>query len=149
LLTGGAVVIAAGGGGIPVSAGSDGTIAGVEAVIDKDLASSLLARDLCADLLLIPTGVSRVAIGFGTPSERWLDSITVAEARQYSETGEFGAGSMQPKVEAVAEFVAATPGAAGAIGAPDEIAEIVAGRAGTRIVANACINHDADPALEE
>lgn len=136
LLEGGAVIVAAGGGGIPVSVASDGTVSGVEAVIDKDLASSLLARDLGAELLLIPTGVSRVAIGFGTPSERWLDSITVAEARRYSDSGEFGAGSMQPKVEAVAEFVAATPGATGAIGAPTEIAAILAGRAGTRIVAN-------------
>jgi carbamate kinase len=134
LLDGGAVVIAAGGGGIPVLVASDGTVAGVEAVIDKDLASSLLARELGAELLLIPTGVSRVAIGFGTPSERWLDSITVAQARRFCESGEFGAGSMQPKVEAVADFVAATPGAVGVIGALDEFAEVLAGRSGTRIV---------------
>jgi carbamate kinase len=136
LLEGGAVVVAAGGGGIPVSVASDGTVEGVEAVIDKDLASSLLARDLGAELLLIPTGVSRVAIGFGSPSERWLDSISVSDARRYSRSGEFGAGSMRPKVEAVADFVAATPGASGVIGAPDEIAEILAGRSGTRITAD-------------
>jgi carbamate kinase len=136
LLEGGAIVVAAGGGGVPVSIASDGIIEGVEAVIDKDLTASLLARYLRADLLLLPTGVSRVALGFGTPSERWLDSITLAEVLQYSESGEFGAGSMQPKVEAAAEFVAATPGATGVIGAPDEITEILAGRSGTRIVAN-------------
>ena len=136
VLHGGAVVVAAGGGGIPVAVAADGTVKGVEAVIDKDLASSLLARYLGAELLLIPTGVPRVAIGFGTPSERGLDSITLAEVRRYADSGEFGAGSMQPKVEAVAEFVAATPGATGVIGAPTEIAEILAGRSGTRIVAD-------------
>jgi carbamate kinase len=144
VLDGGAVVVAAGGGGIPVSVASDGTVEGVEAVIDKDLASSLLARHLGAELLLIPTGVSRVAIGFGTPSERWLDSITVAEACRHSDSGEFGAGSMQPKVDAVAEFVAATPGAIGAIGAPTEIAEILAGRSGTRILAD---SRESSPSL--
>jgi carbamate kinase len=128
--------VAVGGGGIPVSAAADGgALTGVEAVIDKDLASAMLARDLGADMLLIPTGVSRVAIGFGTASEQWLDVLTVAEARAYADSGEFGKGSMEPKVRAVADFVAATPGAVGAIGAPDDIAEILAGRAGTRIVA--------------
>ena len=135
LLAAGTIVVAVGGGGIPVSASADGALVGVEAVIDKDLASALLARDLGADMLLIPTGVSRVAIGFGTASERWLDVLTVAEARAYADAGEFGKGSMEPKVRAVADFVAATPGATGAIGAPGEIAEILAGRAGTRIVA--------------
>ena len=135
LLDAGAVVVAVGGGGIPVSASADGTLEGVEAVVDKDLASALLARDLGAELLLIPTGVARVAIGFGTPSEQWLDTLTVAQARAYADAGEFGAGSMEPKVRVVADFVAATPGATGAIGAPDEIAEILAGRSGTHIVA--------------
>jgi carbamate kinase len=136
LLDKGAVVVAAGGGGIPVAIEKDGRLVGVEAVVDKDLASGLLAHDLGADMLLIPTGVSRVAIRFGTPQQIWLDAITVDEARAYIAAGEFGAGSMEPKVAAVADFVAATPGAIGVIGAPDEIGAIIEGRAGTRIVAS-------------
>jgi carbamate kinase len=135
LLDAGAVVVAAGGGGIPVAVQPDGRLVGVEAVVDKDLASSLLARDLGADMLLIPTGVSKVAIRFGKPDQQWLDAITVDEARAYIAAGEFGAGSMEPKVAAVADFVAATPGAIGVIGAPDEIRAILDGRSGTRIVA--------------
>jgi carbamate kinase len=134
LLDDGAIVVAVGGGGIPVSVDSDGTVVGVEAVVDKDLASGLLAHDLGADLLMIPTGVPRVAIGFGTPDEKWLDSITVAEARDYIASGQFGKGSMEPKVEAVADFVATTPGATGVIGAAEEIPAILAGTSGTRIV---------------
>src|SRR5206468_12212220 len=99
-----------------------------------DLASALLARELGAQMLLIPTGVPRVAIRFGTPEQRWLDSITVAQARRYIAEREFGAGSMEPKVAAVADFVERTPGAVGVIGAPDEIPAILAGTSGTRIV---------------
>ena len=134
LLDRGAVVVAAGGGGIPVALDDTGEITGVEAVVDKDLASSLLATDLGADLLLIPTGVPRVAIRFGTPEQEWLDTLTVDQARAYIEAGEFGAGSMEPKVAAVADFVAGTPGAVGVIGAPDQIPAILAGTSGTRIV---------------
>lgn len=134
LLDGGAVVVAAGGGGIPVTRAADGTLVGVEAVVDKDLASGLLAHELGADLLLIPTGVSRVAIRFGKPDQKWLDTLTVADARAYLAAGEFGAGSMEPKIAAVADFVARTPGAVGVIGAPEEMAAIIEGRAGTRIV---------------
>jgi carbamate kinase len=135
LLDSGAVVVAAGGGGIPVAVDNSGRLVGVEAVVDKDLASGLLAHELGADMLLIPTGVSKVAIRFGTPQQRWLDSITVEEARAFIKSGEFGAGSMEPKVAAVADFVAATPGAVGVIGAPDEIRAILEGTSGTRIVA--------------
>jgi carbamate kinase len=134
LLEDGAVVVAVGGGGIPVALQPDGTIVGVEAVIDKDLASGLLAHELAAQLLLIPTGVSRVAIRFGKPDQQWLDTLTLEQARAYIAAGEFGAGSMEPKVAALAEFVASTPGAVGAIGLPEEIAAIIDGRAGTRIV---------------
>jgi hypothetical protein len=134
LLNSGAVVVAAGGGGIPVTVASDGTIVGVEAVVDKDLASGLLAHDLAADLLMIPTAVPRVAIHFDTPKPQWLDTLTVKQARDYIAAGEFGAGSMEPKVAAVADFVATTPGAVGVIGAPEDIAAIREGRAGTRIV---------------
>jgi carbamate kinase len=135
LLDSGAVVVAAGGGGVPVAMQADGSLVGVEAVVDKDLASGLLAHALGADMLLIPTGVPRVAIRFGTPEQRWLDSITVDEARALMKAGEFGAGSMEPKVAAVADFVASTPGAVGVIGAPDQIRAIIEGRSGTRIVA--------------
>lgn len=153
LLDSGAVVVAAGGGGIPVAIGADGAIVGVEAVVDKDLASGLLAHELGAQLLLIPTGVSRVAIRFGTPGQQWLDTLSVAQARAYIAAGEFGAGSMEPKVAAVADFVEGTPGAVGVIGAPEEIAAILEGRAGTRIVGEAAApgaaacEPDADAAL--
>ena len=137
LLDAGAIVVAVGGGGIPVAVGADGTIAGVEAVVDKDIASGLLAHDLGAELLMIPTGVPRVAIGFGTPAQQWLETITVEQARDYIASGQFGAGSMEPKVEAVADFVATTPGATGVIGAAEEIPAILAGTSGTRIVGDA------------
>jgi hypothetical protein len=112
----------------------DGTFVGVEAVVDKDLASGLLAHDLGADLLLIPTGIPRVAINFGKPEQKWLDTITVQQARAYIAAGEFGAGSMEPKIAAIVDFLESTPGAVGAIGIPEELAGIIAGRAGTRIV---------------
>lgn len=134
LLDDGAIVVAVGGGGIPVTVGPDGTMAGVEAVVDKDIASGLLAHQLGADLLMIPTGVPRVAIGFGTPAQQWLDRITVAQAREYIAAGQFGRGSMEPKVQAVTDFVAATPGSVGVIGAAEEIPSILAGTSGTRIV---------------
>lgn len=136
LLDRGAIVVALGGGGIPIAVEPDGSITGVEAVIDKDLASGLLAHELQAGMLMIPTAVPRVAIGFGTPEQRWLETISVAEARQYLAAGQFGAGSMEPKVEAVADFVAITPGAVGVIGAAEEIPAILAGESGTRIVSD-------------
>ena len=136
LLAAGAIVVAAGGGGIPVVVEADGTVSGLEAVVDKDLASGLLAHELGADLLLIPTAVSRVAVGFGTPGEKWLDRLTVAEARNLIAAGEFGKGSMEPKVAAVADFVERTPHAAGVIGSAAEIAQILDGTSGTRIVAD-------------
>jgi carbamate kinase len=134
LLESGAVVVASGGGGIPVALQPDGKLIGVEAVVDKDLASGLLAHDLGANMLLIPTAVPRVAIRFGKPDQRWLDTITVDEARAYIRSGEFGAGSMEPKVAAVADFVESTPRAVGIIGAAEEIRAIIEGKSGTRIV---------------
>jgi carbamate kinase len=137
LLDSGAVVVAAGGGGIPVSVQADGTLVGVEAVVDKDLACGLLAHELGAEMLLIPTGVARVAIRFGKPEQEWLDTLTVEQARGYIAAGEFGAGSMEPKVAAVCDFVASTPGAVGVIGLPEELRAIIEGRSGTRIVSEA------------
>lgn len=133
LLDAGAVVIAAGGGGIPVAI-QGGRLVGVEAVVDKDHASALLAHELGADMLLVATAVPRVAIAFGTPAQRWLDTISVDEARAYIAAGEFGSGSMEPKVAAVADFVAGTPGAVGVIGSAQEIRAILDGTSGTRIV---------------
>jgi carbamate kinase len=103
LIREGAVVIAAGGGGIPVIQKGN-TLHGIEAVIDKDLASSKLARDINADILMILTDVERVAINYRTPSEAYLTAITVDEAKKYMDEGQFGAGSMGPKVQAAIDF---------------------------------------------
>lgn len=105
LLAQGCIVIACGGGGIPVIRDANQQISGIEAVIDKDLASALLAEQLTADLLLIPTGVDQVAINFGTPNQRWLNELDLEQAEQLIAQGQFGAGSMQPKVEAITQFI--------------------------------------------
>jgi carbamate kinase len=102
------VVIAAGGGGIPVVRGRDGQWRGVEAVIDKDFASALLAAQLSADLYIILTGVAKVAIDFGKPSQRFVDHLTVDEAQRWLDDGQFPAGSMGPKMQAAIQFVRAT-----------------------------------------
>jgi carbamate kinase len=131
LLERGAVVICAGGGGIPTvsSSSAPGVLAGVEAVIDKDLASELLAEDVNADLFLMATDVDGVYLDWGTPRQRRLDRVTPEELAGY----QFAAGSMGPKVEAAARFVAKTGGRA-AIGALADIAGIIAGTAGTNVV---------------
>jgi carbamate kinase len=108
MLESAAVVIAAGGGGIPVVRGRDGQWRGVEAVIDKDFASALLAAELKAELYIVLTGVSKVALDFGKPTQRFVDRITVAEARKYLSEGQFPAGSMGPKIEAAVQFVQAS-----------------------------------------
>ena len=109
LLDAGHVVIAGGGGGVPVTCAPDGTYARVEAVVDKDLTSALLAAELGADTLAIVTTVDRVAVGFGGPDERWLSVVDAAEMRRHLRNGSFGAGSMAPKVQAALRFVE-TPG---------------------------------------
>ncbi|MFN0316070.1 MAG: carbamate kinase [Burkholderiales bacterium] len=133
LVGSGYVVIACGGGGIPVIQDEQGEIRGVEAVIDKDLSSSLLARDLHADSLVIATGIERVALDFGKPTQRWVDRMTLAEARQHLAGGHFDRGSMGPKVEAMIEFVEGA-GGEGIITDPPHLTEALAGRAGTRVV---------------
>jgi carbamate kinase len=105
MLDSAAVVIAAGGGGIPVVRGRDGQWRGVEAVIDKDFASSLLASELHAEMYVVLTGVAKVSINFEKPTEKALDRITVAEATRYLAEGQFPAGSMGPKIEAAIQFV--------------------------------------------
>jgi carbamate kinase len=131
LLERGAVVICAGGGGIPTMYPSSGpgVLLGVEAVIDKDLASELLAEDVAADLFVMATDVDGVYLDWGTPRQRRLDRVTPGELAGYR----FAAGSMGPKAEAAARFAAKT-GKRAAIGSLADIAGIVAGTAGTNVV---------------
>lgn len=129
----GAIVIAVGGGGIPVIRLSDGTLKGVEAVIDKDRASSVLARQLGAQVLVILTQVEKVAINYGKPNQIDLDLLTVADAKRYLEQGEFAPGSMGPKIEAAIEFLEAG-GEEVVITLPELLYEGVQGRRCTRIV---------------
>lgn len=126
------VVIAAGGGGIPVVRGRDGQWRGIEAVIDKDYASALLAGDLRADLFIILTGVNKVAVDYGKPSQRSVDRMTVAEAEKHLASGQFPAGSMGPKVEASIQFVHAT-GKEVIITDVDHLRDALEGREGTVI----------------
>ena len=129
----GFVVIACGGGGIPVVQDEEGNLIGVEAVIDKDLASSLLARGIGADLLLVSTGVEKVAINFNKPDRRWLDRMTVAEAKKHYADDQFDRGSMGPKIQAVIEFMEGG-GETGLITNPENIGRALAGETGTFIV---------------
>ncbi len=105
LLEAGGVVVAAGGGGIPVYRDKRGWLEGVDAVIDKDLASALLGNQVGADILMILTGVDKVAVNFGTPQQKELDKLSVDEARRYLEAGEFPKGSMGPKIQAAINFI--------------------------------------------
>ena len=131
LIERGVVVICAGGGGIPTmyASGEDRRLVGVEAVIDKDLATSLLSRELDADLFVMATDVDGVYVDWGTPSQRRLDRVTTDELRAIS----FPAGSMGPKVNAATEFVDAS-GKRAAIGSLDQLEAMVAGTAGTNVV---------------
>jgi carbamate kinase len=129
LLQRGVLVIAAGGGGIPVAPGTDGrSLHGVEAVIDKDLCSSLLARELEADCLVIATDVDAVYLDWGLPSQYAIGNITPQALAQHA----FPAGSMGPKVEAAIEFAIAT-GKRAVIGSLDKIEDMLAGHAGTQV----------------
>jgi carbamate kinase len=133
LAAAGCVVIACGGGGIPVLREAGGDLAGVEAVIDKDLASSLLARSLGAARLALATSVERVALDYGRPSQRWLERLTLAEAKRHYDAGQFDPGSMGPKVRALIEFLEAG-GAEGVVTDAPHLAAALAGKAGTRFV---------------
>jgi carbamate kinase len=134
LLDAGVVTIAVGGGGIPVVANEDGDLEGIAAVIDKDLASALLASQVDADLLLISTAVEQVALNFGTPEQRWVDKFTLAEVKQYlAEGGHFAEGSMAPKMRAVVQFLEAG-GKEALITNPENLERAMAGETGTRIV---------------
>jgi carbamate kinase len=131
----GYVVVACGGGGIPVIEDAAGDLQGVEAVIDKDLASSLLARSLGAQALLLPTGVEKVAIDFNKPSQRWLDQMTLAEARRHYAEDQFDKGSMGPKVAALIDFISGG-GSLGLITSAPNLTRALRGETGTRVVAD-------------
>jgi carbamate kinase len=133
LIAAGVVVVAVGGGGIPVMRDAAGDLHGVAAVIDKDLGCSLLARLIGADLFLIATAVEKVALGFGTPNQRWLDRLTLDEARGYlAEGGHFAKGSMAPKIQAVIEFLE-HGGKQALITDPEHIEPALSGQTGTWI----------------
>jgi carbamate kinase len=127
------IVIAVGGGGIPVIRTETGELKGTYAVIDKDRASSLIAQILRADLFIISTGVEKVALNFNKPDQRLLDVMTLTEAAQYMKEGHFGVGSMLPKIEAAYEFVR-MGGPQALITDPANLARALRGETGTRIV---------------
>ncbi len=132
----GALVICCGGGGVPVVERSDGELTGVEAVIDKDRVSAVLAESLDAELLLIPTGVEKIALNFGKPDQRWLDQITYDEANSFLSQGHFGAGSMGPKVEAILGYMRGRPGGRGVVTSLEKVRSALKRKTGTWIVSN-------------
>ena len=135
LIEGGTCVITVGGGGIPVVADDTGALKGVAAVIDKDYASSLLGNAIGAELLIISTAVEKVALNFGKPDEKWLDEMTLAEAKAYLAEGiHFAKGSMAPKMQAVIWFLE-RGGKKAIITNPENIARALRGETGTTIVA--------------
>jgi carbamate kinase len=135
LMDDGYIVIAAGGGGVPVFEYDD-TYHGVAAVIDKDRTSAKLAADFKADMLVILTAVEKVAINFGKPNQENIDHMTVSQARAYIEEGQFAPGSMLPKVQACIEYVTAYPGGTALITSLENAAEGLKGETGTTITLN-------------
>ncbi|MBX3169540.1 MAG: carbamate kinase [Candidatus Eremiobacteraeota bacterium] len=132
MLAAGYVVVAAGGGGIPVVSDEQGVFTGVAAVVDKDSASGLLARQLEADLLVISTAVEKVCLHFGQPEQVELDRVTSQQARQYLEEGHFQAGSMRPKIEAVLAYLEAG-GQRALITNPPNLKRALQGQTGTHL----------------
>ena len=129
----GQVVIACGGGGIPVYRTEGNQLKGAGAVIDKDFAAELLAEELEADRLIILTAVEKVAIRFGKPDQQWLDRLTPEEAEKYSAEGHFAPGSMLPKVQAAAKFARSAPGRTALITLLEKAREGIAGKTGTAV----------------
>ncbi len=128
------VVISVGGGGIPVVADEKGELTGIAAVIDKDHACSLLATNIGAELFLVTTAVEKVALDFGQPAQRWIDRMTLAEAKEYLAEGtHFLPGSMAPKIEAVVDFLERGGGTA-IVTDPENVERALAGETGTQIV---------------
>ncbi len=135
LIAAGVVVIAVGGGGVPVVADAEGDLSGIHAVIDKDLAAALLATHIGANLFIISTGVEKVALNYGRPNETWLDQLTLAEAKTYlAEGSHFAAGSMGPKIQAVVNYLA-DGGHKAIITNPENLERALAGETGTHVVA--------------
>ena len=131
LIAAGVVVVTVGGGGIPVVADADGNLHGVAAVIDKDLASALLANNLGADLLIISTAVEKVALNFGTPEETLVGHLTLAEAKAHLAEGvHFAAGSMAPKIQAVVNYLS-NGGTTAIVTNPENVARALHGETGT------------------
>ena len=133
LLDAGFVVIAAGGGGIAVVEDESGDISGASAVVDKDHASSLLARQLGAETLIITTNVEKVLLDYGRPGQRPVDILTIGDAKRYLADGHFKSGSMQPKIEAVIAFLEGG-GREAIIADPEHLEAALDGRGGTRFV---------------
>ena len=127
------IVIACGGGGVPVVRDDQGHLRGVRAVIDKDRGGSLLARELRADLFMVSTGVEKVSLNFNRPEQRDLDVLTVAEAERYRDEGHFAVGSMLPKIEACLDFVR-NGGPEAIITDPPNLTRALHGETGTRIL---------------
>jgi carbamate kinase len=133
LIEAGFVVIATGGGGIPVVADVQGNLRGVPAVIDKDFAASILASNINADTFIISTAVEKVALNFGKPNQEWIDQMTVSEAQQYLAEGtHFAKGSMAPKIQACIEFLE-KGGKRAIISNPDNLERALVGETGTHI----------------
>lgn len=126
-------VIACGGGGIPVYRDEQGLLHGIDAVLDKDLGSAMLGQDCNADLLFLLTAVENVCLNFNTPEQVALTDLTTADAKKYLAQGQFGAGSMGPKVEAAIRFAESKPGRLAVIGALANTPQIMAGTSGTRV----------------
>ncbi|MDR1376873.1 MAG: carbamate kinase [Synergistaceae bacterium] len=133
LIDAGYCVVAAGGGGIPVFRDEHGLLRGIDAVVDKDFASGLLASNLKADTLVISTGVPKVYVGYGKPNQKALDRVTAGELKRYAAEGHFAAGSMLPKVEAVIRFME-QGGREAIITNPESLSVVISGNAGTRVV---------------
>ena len=133
LIHAGTIVVGVGGGGIPVVEDEHGHVKGVEAVIDKDFSSSLLATNINADLFVISTAVEKVALNFNKPNQVFLDMMTVAEAKQYIEEGHFAPGSMLPKIKAIIKYLE-NGGKKALITDPEHISEALEGKTGTWIL---------------
>jgi carbamate kinase len=133
LLSLGLIVITVGGGGIPVIEEADGTLSGVAAVIDKDLAAEELAQRIGADILLILTSVPRVALDYRSPQQRWVARMTARESQTHMADGQFAPGSMRPKIEAAIRFVESRPGRKTIIAQLSEAVAALQGEAGTWI----------------
>jgi carbamate kinase len=134
LVCAGRIVIAAGGGGIPIIINGRGLFKGIEAVIDKDYVASLIAREVRVDLFIILTGIERVCLDFGTPEQRPVETMTVGQAQEYLDQGQFPRGSMGPKIEAAVEYIKAG-GKEVLITSASHLKAALLNRSGTRITA--------------